>query len=310
MSDITTVTTEHISEFYVSKDDSEEPTKKKLKSGNVTTSEADNLHLSKLPDALYYEKSYMHRSTVSHIIVTRTDFIISGSVDGNVKFWKKADGAGIDFVKHFRAHLSPLIGLIASDDGLFCCSFSEDKSCKIFDVINFDMINILKLAFIPLAACFIYNPDDAAIAIAISAHENASVHVFDARGSSEPLRVLDRLHSRPVQCIAYNAVFGVVISSDLAGAIEYWSGPSGDYAFPERAVHFQYKSDTSLFELARRHTTAIQLALSPDGLQLAVLCADRSIRLFNFLTGFSRLCREHLVLFHLQIDFQFVLVSC
>lgn len=296
MSDSTpdTQNPEPVKELHISKDDTQEPVKKKLKAGTVTY-EADTLHLSKLPDSQYYEKSYMHRAAISHIVVTRTDYIISGSVDGNVKFWKKADGAGIDFVKHFRAHLSPLIGLVASDDGLFCSSFSEDKNCKIFDVINFDMINIIKLTFEPLAACFIYNPDDSAIAIAVSARDNATLHVFDARGSSEPLRILDRLHSRPIQCIAFNAVFGVVVSSDLSGGIEYWSGPSGDYAFPERTVHFQYKSDTSLFELSRRHTAAIHLAFSPDGTQLAILCADRSIRLFNFLTGGS-LFQKHIFL--------------
>jgi peptidylprolyl isomerase domain and WD repeat-containing protein 1 len=35
----------------------------------------------------------------------RTDFIITASNDGHVKFWKKCDGEGIEFVKHFRSHL-------------------------------------------------------------------------------------------------------------------------------------------------------------------------------------------------------------
>ena len=35
---------------------------------------------------------------------SRTDFIITASVDGHVKFWKKQE-EGIEFVKHFRAHL-------------------------------------------------------------------------------------------------------------------------------------------------------------------------------------------------------------
>jgi peptidylprolyl isomerase domain and WD repeat-containing protein 1 len=33
-----------------------------------------------------------------------TGFIITTSVDGHVKFWKKKD-VGIEFVKHFKAHL-------------------------------------------------------------------------------------------------------------------------------------------------------------------------------------------------------------
>lgn len=34
----------------------------------------------------------------------RTDFIITASHDGHVKFWKKIE-EGIEFVKHFRSHL-------------------------------------------------------------------------------------------------------------------------------------------------------------------------------------------------------------
>ena len=46
----------------------------------------------------------MHRDTLSHVAVTQTNYIVTGSVDGHVKFWKKQP-EGIEFVKHFRAHL-------------------------------------------------------------------------------------------------------------------------------------------------------------------------------------------------------------
>lgn len=35
----------------------------------------------------------------------RTDFVITASQDGHVKFWKKREDEGIEFVKHFRSHL-------------------------------------------------------------------------------------------------------------------------------------------------------------------------------------------------------------
>ena len=38
------------------------------------------------------------------IIIFRTDFIITGSCDGHIKFWKKQE-EGVEFVKHFRGHL-------------------------------------------------------------------------------------------------------------------------------------------------------------------------------------------------------------
>ena len=38
-------------------------------------------------------------------ICLRTDFLVTASQDGHVKFWKKQE-EGVEFVKHFRAHLS------------------------------------------------------------------------------------------------------------------------------------------------------------------------------------------------------------
>lgn len=46
----------------------------------------------------------MHRDTITHIVATKTDFVVTVSIDGHVKFWKKTD-QGIEFVKHFRSHL-------------------------------------------------------------------------------------------------------------------------------------------------------------------------------------------------------------
>ena len=44
----------------------------------------------------------MHRDIVTHVAVARkTEFLLTGSVDGHVKFWKKML-TGIEFVKHFQ----------------------------------------------------------------------------------------------------------------------------------------------------------------------------------------------------------------
>lgn len=37
-------------------------------------------------------------------LFSRTDFVITASQDGHVKYWKKQED-GIEFVKHYRAHL-------------------------------------------------------------------------------------------------------------------------------------------------------------------------------------------------------------
>ena len=104
------------------------------KEKSTGSKELDNLYASYLPSSDYYERSYMHRDILSHLIVTSTDFLISASQDGHIKFWKiltpdylkqrqiassyqtnKSDekesnsnlliNGPIEFVKHFRAHL-------------------------------------------------------------------------------------------------------------------------------------------------------------------------------------------------------------
>jgi hypothetical protein len=66
--------------------------------------------LEALPCAEMYEKSYMHRDVVTQVAVAQaTDFIITGSRDGHLKFWRKKP-VGIVFVKHFRAHKGAIDG--------------------------------------------------------------------------------------------------------------------------------------------------------------------------------------------------------
>lgn len=51
----------------------------------------------------------------------RTDFLVTASVDGHVKFWKKQE-QGVEFVKHFRAHLGVDVGLLALTAGALMVS--------------------------------------------------------------------------------------------------------------------------------------------------------------------------------------------
>jgi len=47
---------------------------------------------------------------VTHVAVApETDFFVTGSADGHLKFWKKR-AEGVEFAKHFRAHLGGVDG--------------------------------------------------------------------------------------------------------------------------------------------------------------------------------------------------------
>ena len=63
----------------------------------------------KLPCAEMYERSYMHRDVVTHTVFSKTQFLITGSKDGFIKFWKKQLG-GVEFAKQYRAHLGKFTG--------------------------------------------------------------------------------------------------------------------------------------------------------------------------------------------------------
>lgn len=62
--------------------------------------------------------------------------MITASVDGHVKFWKKMEH-GIEFVKHFRSHLGNIQDVAVNAMGTLFCTISNDQSIKVFDVVNF-----------------------------------------------------------------------------------------------------------------------------------------------------------------------------
>ena len=67
-------------------------------------------YLHALPSADMYERSYMHRETVTHsAMAMQTEFLVTASADGHIKFWKKR-AQGVEFAKHFRAHVGPVKG--------------------------------------------------------------------------------------------------------------------------------------------------------------------------------------------------------
>lgn len=97
----------------------------------------EKLYISALPASPRYSKSLMHKDQLSFVTVTPlTDFLITSSVDGVVKFWKKV-AVGIESVKEFRAHVGEIKSVSVSQDGRSFATAGADKTIKIFDVITF-----------------------------------------------------------------------------------------------------------------------------------------------------------------------------
>ncbi|GBG87427.1 hypothetical protein CBR_g45485 [Chara braunii] len=225
----------------------------------------------------------MHRDVVSHVAASGMDFFITGSRDGHLKFWKKK-AVGIEFVKHFRSHLGSIDGLAVSADGLLCATISHDKAVKIYDVINYDMMAMIRLQFIPGAVEWIFRQGEALAKLAVSDKESAQIHIYDARsGSNQPLRTV-AIHRGPLLLMRYNPINDVVISVDGKGTLEYWSGATCQ--FPTTAsVKFRFKTDTDLYTLSKVGTSVSSLEVSPDGRQFVIMSPDRRVRVFWFATG-------------------------
>lgn len=64
-----------------------------MKRSPPTTADYERLQ-SLLPDSPHYERSFMHRDTITALEFAKpTNFLITGSTDGHIKFWKKKDKA-------------------------------------------------------------------------------------------------------------------------------------------------------------------------------------------------------------------------
>lgn len=99
----------------------------------------EKLYISALPASPRYSKSLMHKDQLSFVTITPlTDFLVTSSIDGTVKFWKKI-AVGIESVKEFRAHVGEIKSVSVSQDGRSFATAGADKTIKIFDVITFGM---------------------------------------------------------------------------------------------------------------------------------------------------------------------------
>ena len=245
----------------------------------------EKLYIAALPAAGRYSKSLMHRGELAYVTVTPlTDFLITTSADGVVKFWK---GTGVEFVKEYRAHDGVVRSVAASHDGRSFASAGDDRAIQIFDVITFDLLSTIPLSSPANVICWVHRASLPFLAVATE--ESNEIAIYDGRGENQtPLRTI-RVHRAPVVAIAYNPIHDYAISADSSGSIEYWS-PSEAQEKPNGL--FELKSSTQLFEFKKSKSTPTSITMSPSGSHWATFSLpDRKVRVFSFLSG--RLYRSY-----------------
>jgi peptidylprolyl isomerase domain and WD repeat-containing protein 1 len=244
----------------------------------------EKLYISALPKSTKYSKSLMHKEQLAFVTMTPiTEFLVTSSVDGVVKFWKKiADG--IEFVKEFKAHQGEIKSVSVSQDGRSFATAGADKTIKIFDVMAFDLLSVMQLEYAPKCICWVHRKGAFLPLLAVSEEDKASIHLYDGRGGNqEPIQTIKGLHRSPVSLMAFNDAYDCVISADENGMVEYWR-PSGSYEKPDNV--FELKSTTNLFEFKKARSVPTSLTISPDGSRFVTFSApDRKIRLFEFASG-------------------------
>ncbi|KAL0474208.1 hypothetical protein QR685DRAFT_433104 [Neurospora intermedia] len=244
----------------------------------------EKLYLKAMPKSARYSKSLMHKEQLTFLTMTPiTDFLITTSIDGVVKFWKKVTGE-LEFVKEYKAHLGEIKSVSVSQDGRSFATAGADKTIKLFDVNAFDLLAVLQLDYVPACVCWVHRKGAPLPILAVSEEEKPVIHLYDGRGQQEkPFHTISGLHRSPVGIMAFNDRFDCVVSADDGGMVEYWQ-PSGSYGKPESV--FKYKSATNLFEFKKAKAVPTSLALSPDGSRfVTVSFPDRKIRIFDFASG-------------------------
>lgn len=245
--------------------------------------EHEEIYLRSIPSSFQYEKSFMHRDVVTQVFSTKRDFIITASQDGHLKFWKKIHGQGIEFVKHFRCHSEEFSSITLNyNDSLMATCSKFTKTLKVFDVANFDMINILQLNFFPKILSFVHRESDFDNALAVSNLNSGEIVLFDAKGENIPIHIIKNLHLKPIILMEYCPINNITISIDEIGMIEYWSGTKTNFEFPKN-IYWEYKTDTDLYEFIKIKQIPKSLIISPNGKTFAIILSDRNIYVFDLL---------------------------
>ncbi|EGR34052.1 peptidylprolyl isomerase domain and WD repeat 1 [Ichthyophthirius multifiliis] len=244
--------------------------------------------LENIPSSEYYERSLMHRDTINQIFAApKNDIIITISIDGQIKFWKKIFQL-IEPIKHFRCHKGVVTGAAISlnqDKLVTVCA--TDKTLKKFDLLNADLNSLLKFDFTPSMCSYIQASDGAQSEyLLVSDNDNGNIYIVDEEQQSKEKQIIKtiQIHNNPVKFILYNKQYKSCVSIDKKGFIELWD--PDNYDFPKnKELKFTCKMDTDYFELLKKKVFAFGACLSNNGKYMALVCSDKFIRIFDFLSG-------------------------
>ena len=275
----------------------------------------------------------MHRDTISNIQFSQpTNFLITASIDGHVKFWKKKDkdlssaadtggkknntanmtmaqkakmaqesgkdltflGESIEFVKQYRSHIHDVTVLqLSNDQKLACTACAKEKSLKVYDVGNFDMISIHKFTTIRPNRCVFTTNDNINRKFVVAADETTgTIEVIDIDTLRHELKTEDEGVEKQEELPTVIKVSDSVITSmffhesDQTIVLFHLNGAI-NFLDPETRTlsKRKLKNHQDLYNLQKDKTFALSTSLNAAESKFAVYCADKSIRVFNYNSG-------------------------
>jgi peptidylprolyl isomerase domain and WD repeat-containing protein 1 len=274
----------------------------------------DSVILNKLPSGKNYEISYMHRETLTHVLVATKDFVITASVEGVVKFWKKNNIGTLEFIKSFRAHSSPLTFAALSPDGCWLATGSFDKSIKIFDIENFDMIEIISYDEIVGQMIWWKSPTFNSYRLIVS----NKVEVQEGEGEGEGgdnsdiskshLTVFDPWNPSSKSKSSFNRVFtfnsdeieeplpeftaitihslsNTLVTGCTDFSVKYFSIEESQDSKNIRLIKLNLPAKNHLYDFEEEKGIISGITFSPDENIFTTMSSDRFIRLFHFDSG-------------------------
>ncbi|OMH79034.1 Peptidyl-prolyl cis-trans isomerase cyp15 [Zancudomyces culisetae] len=227
----------------------------------------------------------MHRDVIRQVIVTKKGKIITSSKDGHIKFWKKT-ADDIEFVKDYRAHIGEVHRMRENIDGGYLASISQDdKTVKIFDIENYDMMNIIKLDYQGSSLGWVKLKRLNKWILVVGEEESGIIHKYEIDGTK--VGEEKGIHRTTINSIRYNSKYDVVVSCDKKGGIEYWSLDEKIRKDLRLAgINFQYKTHTDLYEIQKKSGTgAYQIEYSNDFEKFSITASDGLTRVFEMTTG-------------------------
>ena len=254
----------------------------------------EHLFLKRLPSSLYYEKSYMHRDTISHVVSTPDGYIISASIDGYIKFWRRVtievgvptpaqNVAGIiEFLKTFRAHTGPITDMVVTRKGHLLATVSVDQTLKTFDIQSLELLTMKKLDFAPEVTCWIEgeSSSEQQLKLIVADKEKATLSLVTPFDGDE-IAPLTWITPAVIKKVAYSKKRNVLIAITGEGEVLLI-----DFAKLEKDTPLEHCLLTHQFDdLFKEKISPLSLAISPDEDSFAVLGSDRFIRLLKFSTG-------------------------